>query len=209
MASEGVTAALVEPRATSTSLMTFYDQGLHGRAVSRIGVRNAHSRAMLASPHFLFRLRAAPRHRVAPGAVSTSWTTPIWRRGSRSTSGRRRPTRSCIEPGARRSALADPEDELEGPDPIACSPSPQVGESLASRFAVAVAASPGPRRGCIPNSLLFPVLRRPARRLRCGARPSSSSSTSCAAVTAAVLELLTADYTFVNERSPSTTASRA
>ena len=71
-------------------------------------------------------------------------------------------------------------------------------EALGDAVRRAVAAAAGPRQGRARRAVV-PVLRRVARRGDAARDRAASSTTSCARIGRS-LELLTADYTFVNER---------
>ena len=148
-------------------------------------------RALLVSPGFLFRIEHGPG---AESASRTRSATSNWRRGCRSSSGAAFPTRNCSTLAIARQA------ERSGG---ARSPGAAAARRSARRRA---RRTTSPTSGCICAT----CSRRPATRgcspistttcgRRSGARPSCFFE-SIVREDRSVLDLLRADYTFVNER---------
>ena len=173
-------------------LMEFYDEGAQARRTSRPAFASA-LQAMLASPYFVFRLEEAPAT-VRAGPELPRSAISISRRGCRSSSGAAVPDDELLS--SPRSGTLSHAGVLEK----------QVQRMLADprvRSAVdalrrAVAAPAGPRQGP-PRRALFPDLRRTARARRCK-RETELFFDNIVREDRSVLDLLTADYTFVNER---------
>ena len=148
--------------------------------------------AMLSSLHFLFRVEETPAtakagaaYRISDVDLASRLSFFLW--GTI-------PDKRTDRRGAPRRAVAAGSVRSPGP---AHARRPAI-RSARHAVRVAVAAPAGPAQGRARRADV-PVLRRTARRARCRARPSCCSTISCAP-TGRSLELLTADYTFVNER---------
>ena len=147
--------------------------------------------AILASPQFLFRLEDTPAtarpgqpYRLADVELASRLSFFVWGAG---------PDPALLDAAAH-GRLSAPAARPAG-DADAGRPAGR-GAGHALRRAVAPAA--GPRRGLARSDPLSRTTTARWRR-RCRGRPSSSSPAWCAR-TAASLDLLTADYSFVNER---------
>ena len=147
---------------------------------------------MLADPNFLFRIERDPAD-VAAEHASTASATSSWRHGCRSSSGAAFPTRSC-------STLAE-QQQLREPAVL----EEQVRRMLADPAPAALIDNFAGQwlllrnlRNADPTPDVFPEFDESLREAF-SARPTLFLAASCAK-TAACVELLSADYTFVNER---------
>ena len=173
--------------------MPFYEQG-RKKGDFESGIRMA-LQSILVSPRFLFRLEQAPpaaklvkaarTYRISDQDLASRLSFFLWgtvpdadlmKAASARHAARRRPaSRSRC---AACSPIADPRRCRRA------SPASGCGCRISRRFI--------PTTCCIRSTTT-------RSRRRCSARPSSSSTASCARI-GRVLDLLTADYTFVNER---------
>ena len=172
--------------------MPFYEKGA-AKGGFEAGVRTA-LEAILASPYFIFRLEREPATRDA-GRRRIASPTSTSRRGCRSSSGARRPTRSCstlADAGQARRRRARSRSRRG-----ACSPI-RAPRRSATRFAAQWLRLQDVDK-VHPDPNFYPELRRATSPTRCGARPSCSSTTWCSE-DRSLLDLYRADYTFVNER---------
>jgi len=170
--------------------MEFFPPGQRGRAPGfEAGIENALC-AILVSPRFLIRVEQDPTG-LAPGTAYKSATLPS-RRGSRFSSGAafRMTVARCRGGGE-----APPAEVLEA----------QVRRMLAIR-ARAASSRILPRSGCTlarsNQSSRTPAGSSISTTISgrgCGRKRNSSSRASCAKI-ASVMDLISADYTFVNER---------
>ena len=177
-------------KAISTALMPFYEAGAGpgGFDYRRRAAGDGRAR----EPRFsLSRDRAAASDR---GRARSRSTTSSSRRGSRSSSGAKAPTTSCSS--SRRAASCTTTDVLaEQVQRMLADPR---ARALVTNFALQAGSTSTSSTRSIPTSPVPRIHRRAARRLR--ARRSQLFLTSVLLEEHNVQELLTADYTFVNER---------
>ena len=128
------------------------------------------------------------------GRASIASATSSWRRGCRSSSGAAFPTTSCSTLAAQGRLQHAGGARAAGAADAGRSAAAGAGQQL--RRPVAVPAQPAQHAARTPTSSRTSTT---TCGRRSSARPSCSSTASCAR-TAASLDLLTADYTFVNER---------
>ncbi len=171
--------------------MSFYDDAAPTAGGFEEGVRTA-LQAMLASPYFVFRFETAPAN-VAAGQDYRS-ATSISRRGCRSSSGAASRTTQLLTL-AQQHKLSEPKTLEREVKRMLADPR---SEALSTRFAAQWLRLQDLEK-VHPDAFLLPGLRPAARRRHARARRSCSSTTSCRN-DHSVLDLFTADYTFVNER---------
>ena len=116
---------------TSKALMELLRQRRGRNGGFESGIRTA-LEAMLASPHFIFRVEKQPRHGASPAQTYAISRSSISRRACRSSSGARRPTPSCWRCATKGDAVAA--GGVSRSRRAACSPI-RASEALATRFA--------------------------------------------------------------------------
>ena len=158
----------------------------------RGGIQRALQR-ILASPQFVFRVERDPAN-VAPGARLPRSATSSWRRACRSSSGAASPTTSC-SPSASQGRLHTPAVLEQQVRRMLADPRRRrwstnfAGQWLHLRNV----------RSVQPNSDEFPDFDDNLRQAFAARDGAASSRASCARIGTS-LDLLHADYTFVNER---------
>ena len=172
--------------------MAFYDRGATQRGGGfETGIREA-LEAILASPHFIFRFEELPSARRSRASVTRS-PTPISRRASRSSSGARR--RTSRSSRSRASNVLSKPDGPRGADASACSPT-RAPRRSSTRFAAQWLRLQDIDK-VHPDALQFPNFRQQlADDMR---RETELFFDSIVRENKSVLELFSADYTYLNE----------